>query len=119
MWENIGTVIVGAAFVLNLLGTVVGVTWKLSRVETSIKDALKVERREIDEAIDRVRQEAGEMGHALREKIREVELHGRDTFMRRDSFYESQKAQSADIKTLIDQVQARLERMEAKIDSKT
>lgn len=119
MWEHFGTAAIVAGFILNLLATVAVVTWRLSHIETSLVAAIGRERKEIDGQFEMLRKETGEMGHALREKIREVELFSRDTFMRRDSFYTVQTEIKAEMKTLGDKLEARLERMEEKIDSKT
>lgn len=119
MWEHVGTLVTLAAFALNAGVTIAGVAWRLSRIETNLMVAIADERKEIDAEFDRARKEAGEMGHALREKIREVELFARDTFMRRDSFYKVQEEIKAEMKALGDKLEARLERMEDKLDSKT
>lgn len=119
MWEHIVPIAVSAGFILNLLGTVVGVTWKLSRVETSIMGALKIERKEIDGEFDKVRREVGEVGHALREKIREVELFTRDNFVRTPVYTAGQDEVKKGLLTLGSEIKTRLERMESKIDSKT
>ena len=105
-----------AAFVLNLLVIAVGGTWRLSRMEVSLGEAIAKSRAEIEERQDRISRECGESLSAIREKVREVELFCRDTFMRRDSFYEANKKNNDDLKELRGEIVGRLERMEKKID---
>lgn len=106
-----------AAFVVNLLVLVIGGTWRLSRMEVALRDEISKSRAEIEERQDRLSRECGESVAAVREKIREVELFCRDTYVRRDSFYKVADEFSAGMKALGDKIDARLERMEAKIDS--
>ena len=104
--------------------------WKLSRVEIALRQAIQESRNETDDRIERQGREFGETARAALEhirkveadgleKVREVELFIRDTFMRRDSFYQVQTSMEASMKALWDAIDKRLERMEAKIDSKT
>lgn len=103
-----------AAFVVNILVIAVGGTWRLSRMEVSLRNSIARSRSEIEERQDRI---YGEAIAAVREKVREVELFCRDTFVRRDGFYKVRDEMAADIKELRTELIARLERMEAKIDS--
>lgn len=107
-----------AAFVVNLLVLVVGGTWRLSRMEVALREEISKSRAEVEERHDRISREFGETIAAIREKIREVELFCRDTFVRRDGFYKVRDELALDIKTLGEKIEARLERMESKIDSK-
>lgn len=107
-----------AAFVVNILVLVIGGTWRLSRMEVALRDEISKSRAEVEERQDRLSRECGESVAAVREKVREVELFCRDTFVRRDGFYKVRDELAADIKTLGEKIEARLERMEAKIDSK-
>jgi hypothetical protein len=107
-----------AAFVLNLLVLVIGGTWRLSRMEVSLSNKITRTRAEIEERQDRQSREVGETVAAVREKINQVELYCRDTFVRRDGFYKVRDELAVDIKTLGEKIEARLERMESKIDSR-
>ncbi len=106
-----------AGFLLNVLVLAVGGTWKLSRVEASIRKAIAVHQREAYVEIDKVRRETGESMTAMREKIREVELYCRDTYVRRDSFFKVADEFTGGLKAMSDKIEARLERMEEKIDA--
>lgn len=87
---------------------VAAVVWKLSRIEKEIREDVEAQvkdvRDNIDAHIDNVqrdvknldresagraetlRHETGEMGSAIRQKIHEIEMFSRDTFVRKDSF---------------------------------
>lgn len=119
MWEHIGTIVVVAGFVIHLVCTIVGGTWALSQLKASMIQALTAHQKEVDEEFAVVRREMGEMGSALRQKINEVELFGRDVYVRREGFYKVKDELSDAIKDLGDKIDARLDRMETKIDSKT
>lgn len=108
-----------AAFGVNMIGTIVGVTWKLSRVELSLRAAITDERRDIDENMERKTREYGETAAALRTKIHEVEVYMRDTFVRRDGFYKVKDELSAEMRGIAQQLNQRLDRLEAKIESRT
>ena len=65
---------------------------------------------------EKLRKEMGELGHALRAKIHEVELWSRDNFIRRDSFHASteqlrfqQEAATIKIENQLLRVEATLE----------
>jgi hypothetical protein len=132
MWENLGPIVTLVIFVFNL--AIAGVAaWIALIVRNAISEARKdIDAKldalagKVDGKIDRSSREFGETVAALREKFRELELYCRDTFVRRDGFYQVKAELSADIKAvtgMIDstsaKIEARLERMEAKIDSKT
>lgn len=105
-----------AAFALNMIGTVVGVTWKLSRVEVSLRETIMNERKEIDRDLERQAREFGETAQALRQKVTEVELYVRDTFVRRDGFLKITDDFTHSMRLLGEQLNARLDRMEEKFD---
>lgn len=124
------TIIMLAGLGINLVLSAVVGTWKLSRVEISLREAIENARQEVDERISIQAREFGETVAAirsgfnmevasLRKEITEDQKFVRDTFMRRDSFYKIQDALQADIKALGAELKSRLERMETKIDSKT
>ncbi len=123
------TLIAIAGFLVQCLVLVATGTWKLSRVEASIRKAINLSRKEIDDKIDqmrreidgeldRARREAGETGAALREKVAQVELFCRDTYVRRDSFYKVADEFRADVKSMRENIEAHLVRLEEKIDAR-
>ena len=107
-----------AGLTLNILVAVVGLTWGIAKIRSTVRDEIAAHRQKFDSELHQLRLNTGEIAAALRQKITEVELFNRDTFMRRDSFYEAMKGYGADVREQFGKVEQRLERMEAKIDSK-
>lgn len=103
---------------LNILIAVVGVTWGISRIRDAVRGEIDAHRDRFNVDIDDLRKAFGETGAALRQKISEVELYAANQYVRREGFYEVQKQLAGDIKAMSEQIAARLERMELKIDSK-
>ena len=90
IYVNIGTLV-------TLVLASGGIVWKFSRnerenrewteslIENLRQDILNVERISIGRS-ESLQKEAGEMGHALRTKIHEIETWSRDHFVRKESF---------------------------------
>lgn len=108
-----------ASFFLNVLVAVIGLTWGVRRIGQEIEQKIEAHRDRFDDQIDRLQNETGELGHSLRTKIQHVELFVRDTYVRRDSFYQTMKGYGEEMRGQFEKIDARLERMESKIDSKT
>lgn len=108
--------IAAASLAFNMLAAVIALTWGLSRVRDTVRDEIEMNREKLESDIDNLGRSFGESLSAIREKIREVELFGRDTYMRRDSFYKTMEILSADIKNQFTRLDHRLERMEGKLD---
>jgi len=106
-----------AGLTMNILVAVVGLTWGVAKIRDTVRDEIEQHREKFDGDLHQLRLNTGEIGAALRQKITEVELFNRDTFMRRDSFYEVMKGYGADMRSHLDKIEQRLERMESKIDS--
>jgi hypothetical protein len=106
--------------VVQIIVLAAGGAWKLSRVEKSLLEAfgsaLKVHRDEVDAETDRLRRDFAETVTALRQKITEIELYARDTFVRRESFYEVTKGLADALRTLGDKLEARMDRFDSKLD---
>lgn len=121
MLEHIGTIVAVLSLMLSFVVAGAGAFLKyaLSQMEIRLRDAIDKSGREIDERIDIQRREFGESHLALRQKIHEIEVWARDTFVRRDSFYKVSDDLTNSIITLGNKIDTRLERMEEKIDSKT
>jgi hypothetical protein len=107
-----------SGLVLNILVAVIGLTWGVAKIRDAVRTEIEEHREKFDGHIDILRQNTGEMGAALRQKINDVELYARDTFMRRDSFQLVQAELKEQVKALGDKIENRLERMEQKIDDK-
>ena len=90
IYLNVGTLV-------SLVLAAGGIVWKFSQIEKENRewtealvdnirrDLLENERGGIARA-EELRQETGEVGHALRNKIHEMETWNRDTFVRKESF---------------------------------
>lgn len=100
----------------NMIAAIVALTWGLGRVRDAVRDEIDANRDRFDADIDNLGRSFGETAAAIREKVREVELFTRDTFIRRDSFYKSWELLSADMKAQFARLDSRLERMETKLD---
>lgn len=118
MWDHIGLIFTIAGFGVNLAVIVIGGVWKLSQLEGSLRRAIEESRKELDDRFDVQTREFGETSAALRQKIHNVEIWARDTFMRRDGFYKVKDDLTAEIKTVRDELRTDLRRMEAKLDEK-
>lgn len=133
MWENIGLIVAIAAFLLNFIGTLIGCVWQLSRVESrlelSFQSAITKAKEETEAHVDAQTLRFGETVAALKEKMNleitalrkemtDEQKYTRDTFVRRDSFYEVQKSLESSIRSLGAELKLDLRRMEDKIDNK-
>src|SRR4051812_4071860 len=101
MFDTNALLVVGG-LIVNLVSTAIIGTWKLSRVELALREAIAKAERETDTRIEHRVREFGETILAIRQKITEVELFCRDTFMRRDSFYKVQETIEANMQSLAD-----------------
>lgn len=130
MWEHAELYLTLGGFIVTAFAAATRVTWKLTRVEISLREEIASSRTEVETRQDEKSREVGETISALKEqlriveqrwseKIREIELYCRDTFVRRDGFYKVREEMANDIRALGEKLEQRLERMEAKIDSKT
>lgn len=101
-----GELLVGiSALILNVIVALVGLTWGLAKIRDTVKDEIIKYRIELNDDIDSTGRSFGESIAAVREKIREVELFIRDTYVRRDNWSEG-----------FERIEASLRRMEQKID---
>ncbi len=97
--------------VLSVLGT-----WALARTAAAINKTITENRQAVDDEINRVRRETGETAAAIRAKIVEVELWGRDNFVKRDLFSAAMERMETNVTNMGDRIEARLLRMEGKLD---
>ncbi len=116
---TVAEIIAATGLILNIIVALVGLTWGIGKVRDTIRKEIEDHREKFDNELHQLRLNTGEVATALRQKITEVELFNRDTFMRRDSFYEVMKGYGADMRSQFEKIDQRLERMEAKIDSKS
>ena len=111
-------------------GVIAAVTWKISGIEKTLKDAIIEERKSIDgehvairrefsDELDVVRREIGEVGTALRTKIHDVETWSRDNFARRGSLGEMRLDMNEQFKAMRAAMEKRFDKMEDKIDHRS
>jgi hypothetical protein len=113
-------VIFGAAgFVINIVVLTVGGIMALSRAEASIRETINDHRAEIEDEFVRVRKEVGETTAAIRQKVTEVELWGRDNFVKKETFTQVTERFEKSIQNMGDRLETRLLRMESKIDKQS
>lgn len=98
------------------------IVWKFSRLEKENRewtealidnlrrDLYTAEREGIARA-DQLRQETGEVGHALRNKVHETETWNRDTFVRKDTFENVVNRIEKFIEKSADKLEAKLDKI--------
>jgi hypothetical protein len=103
---------------VNFIAAIIGLTWGVGRVRDQVKDNLSAEIDELVTAIAeaelRMERRSGEVGNALREKVREVELFVRDNYVREKDFDAMLKMFDA----RFDRLQDGLEKLSAKMDQR-
>lgn len=113
---NIAEVTAISALVLNIVVAIVGLTWGLGKIRDTVRDEIEEHRVAFDADIDGLRREFGETAQAIRQKVSDVEIWGRDNYVKKDSFGMVTDRISREVKDFADRIDKRLERMEAKID---
>lgn len=107
------------AFVLNAIGATIGLTWGVGRIRDQVRNELKDDIEElktiIAEAELTMERRSGEVGHALRDKIVQVEFYVRDNYIRDKEF----AAVIGTINNRFDRIQDGIERLSLKIDKNT
>lgn len=95
----------------------------IAKSNTSLMTALAEHQKSDDVEFTAVRKEIGEVGHAVRSKIGEVELWSRDHYVRRDSFQlvvtsieNNSKGMRDDLKDALATIMAHVIRIEGKVD---
>jgi len=111
-------IIAVCSLVLNVIIALVGFTWGLSKIASTIEEKILMFKEKIDLEIDAGRREVGEVVTAIRTKIHDVELYMRDNYVRRDTFTKLFESMQKDMQNLGERIFVRLERMERKIDLK-
>ena len=106
------------AFVLNAIGATIGLTWGVGRIRDQVRNELRDDIEELKTIIAEaelvMERRAGEMGHALRDKITQVELFMRDNYIRDKEFDNVIKAMEG----RFDRIQDGVERLNIKIDKR-
>jgi hypothetical protein len=135
------------ALFITIAGGGAGVVWRLTRVETNIRETIAAKTKAIEDKIaeetraieakitmltakvaaiekqavvdlDVARREIGEAVAAIRTKVHEIETWARDEFVRKNSFEIVIGRMEKSIETLGDKIDKRLERLTEKIDGR-
>lgn len=123
-------VLAAATFVFTVFGTAITTTWRVSRM-LAVRDAhfLKMMaaheladvnrfadvRQKIHEGSETLRHEFGETGNALRQKMHDMEMWGRDNNLQKNSFYKAIETVTASISTLSEKMDRQIMR-DARVD---
>ncbi|MGJ5000594.1 hypothetical protein ACQR10_04670 [Bradyrhizobium sp. HKCCYLRH2060] len=122
--------------IIMIAGGGAGVVWRLTRVETNIRDKIAEETKVLKQDIatltvkmaaiekqavvdlDIARREIGEAVAAIRTKVHEIETWARDEFVRKNSFEAVIARVEKSLDQLGDRIDKRLERLAEKMDGK-
>lgn len=104
---------------LNVGIAVVGATWGISKIKDAVRDAIEKHREKYDNDLDDMGRSFGEGLSAIRQKVHDLETWIRDEFVRKGSFEGSQSRMERIVSEEFGKMEKRLDRMEAKIDSKS
>lgn len=106
----------GQIFYLSIWGT-----WKITKAQADIKAditaAITNHKKEVAESLEVHQRLIGEALSAIRQKINDVELWGRDHYVGKEDFTKALDQLNASIRRIDDSLGARLIRMEAKLDT--
>lgn len=100
----------------NILVAAVGLTWGIGKIRDAVRDEIEDHKEKFDAEVDSLRQNTGEGLSAIRQKINDVELFVRDTFVRRDTFARFVDTIQTSLNAQFDKFSTRMDRMENKID---
>lgn len=118
-WAMAGLGVV--TFLTSLIGTAVGLTWRLSVVAREIREEADEKIKAVDTRCDLLadvlRREFGETAKAALQKIHELEIWSRDEFVRKQSFVIVNQETRQAIQDQGDRIEKRLDRMENKLDT--
>lgn len=108
-----------ASLALNIGIAVVGATWGIAQIRGAVRDAIDAHKEKYDQELDSLGRSFGETAQAIRQKVHEIETWARDEFVRKGSFEGAVNRMEHTVSDQFNKLEARLERMESKIDSKT
>lgn len=115
-WLQIITAAVAVlSLLLNVGIAIVGATWGIARLKAAVGEEIAKHRADFDGKLEGVERNAGETAAALRNKVHELELWVRDTFVRRDSFLTVIQEVKGGIAELGKQLDKRLDRIESRL----
>lgn len=108
-----------ASLALNVSIAIVGATWGIAKIKDAVRAEVASHKEKIDLELDALGRSFGETAAAIRQKVHDIETWSRDEFVRKGSFENVMTRMEKTGGAQFDKIEARLERMEGKIDSKT
>lgn len=122
---DVGIYIGIGTFALAVIGYAVKLTWQVTRIEQEIRDDMDAQIDNVQRDIkgverdcigrgDTLRHETGEVGAALRQKIHDVEMFTRDTFVRKDTFESVMTRIENSIEKLGDRLEEKIDKMKGR-----
>lgn len=108
-----------AALVLQGVAIIIAGVWKLGSVRDELKDVINAHRLEVEKKIDnetdQVRREVGETISALKEKVTQIELYVRDTYVSKNSFNTVLERILSELKNVSEKFENRCMKLETEI----
>lgn len=119
---HVAVLISAAVLAITVVQQLFGGGWrlsaKLSSMESAFTKSMADLKADLDERSERYVKDYGETAAAIRLKLHEIELDIAKNYTRRESFYQVNAENSTKLEAAFKRIDVRLERMEAKIDSK-
>lgn len=115
MYLNAGTIVA-------VIVAVAGCVRYLSHIEKGLGESMDAHIENVERKIDlkereslgraeTLRHETGEMGLALRQKIHDVEIETRDTFVRKDMFEQAMTRIEKSIEKAVDKIEEKIDKL--------
>ena len=122
---DVGIYIGIGTFAMAVVGYAIKLTWQVSRVEQEVRDDMDAQIDNVQRDIktmerdslaraETLRHETGEMGSAIRQKIHDVEMFTRDTFVRKDTFEAVMTRIEKSIDKLGDRLEEKIDKMKGR-----
>ena len=110
LWAEIGTVSIAA---ISVIGTGI---WRLGLLQRNLLAKMQEFKDEIEKGFEEEKRRITAEIVAVRQKITDVELWGRDNFVKKDTFSEVMDQMRRSIESMGNKLDSRLEKLDGKID---
>lgn len=122
---DVGIYIGIGTFAMAVVGYAIKLTWQVGRIEQEVRDDMDAQIDNVQRDIktmerdslaraETLRHETGEMGSAIRQKIHDVEMFTRDTFVRKDTFEAVMTRIEKSIDKLGDRLEEKIDKMKGR-----
>lgn len=122
---DVGVYIGIGTFAMAVVGYAIKLTWQVGRIEQEVRDDMDAQIDNVQRDIktmerdslaraETLRHETGEMGSAIRQKIHDVEMFTRDTFVRKDTFEAVMTRIEKSIDKLGDRLEEKIDKMKGR-----